>query len=187
MKLTAIAAMLLLVAGNATADDEFTKWRVGGGLAYSDYQAEFSGVNINDGGSGFKAYAQYRLKPWIGIEGAYYDSPEFWGDTTPHQQGGEVETSYDGLTLHLIGYLPSFSERMDFFLKGGYFKFDTELTQFETAGNTTNTGSTDGFAIGIGSAIDAGDNIGIRAEFDWYDTSGEVDLWTITIGAEYRF
>ena len=184
MKLTAIAAMLLLVTGNAIADEEFTTWRVGASLTYDDYQGEFAEGTVNDGGSGFKAFAQYRPSSWLGLEGGFYVSPEFKGDFTPDKAGGEVEVSYQGFTFHAIGYLPSFSERMDFFVKGGYFNF-YDFTA-EVVDGSSSSGGADGLALGLGSSIDAGENLGIRLEFDWYDTP-DADLWSIGIGAEYRF
>jgi hypothetical protein len=184
MKLTAIAAMLLLVAGNATADDELAKWRVGASLTYDDYEGEFAEGTVSDGGTGFKAYAQYRASSWLGLEGAFYVSPEFKDDFTPNDQGGEVEVSYQGFTFEAIGYLPSFSERMDFFVKAGYFNF-YDFTA-EVVDGSSSSGGADGLALGLGTAIDAGENLGIRLEFDWYDTP-DAELWSIGIGAEYRF
>jgi len=184
MKLTAMAALLLLIAGSAFADENFEKWRVGGSVVYTDYEAVYPAGRVNTGETGFKAHAQFRPNAWLGVEMAYFLGPDLKGDLKPLQAGGESDSTYKGLTLHAIGYLPSPVERMDFFLKGGYYNFDVNL---KVDNVVTDSGSTDGLALGLGTAIDAADNLGIRVEFDWYDISGNVDMWTIGIGAEYRF
>ena len=182
MKLAAIAVLGLLFAANATADDELQKWRIGASLSYSDY--ETNDGSVSDSGMGIKAHAQYLINEWLGVEGAFYVSPEFKGIEDINVSGGETETTYQGVTLHAAGYLPSPSERIDLFLKGGYFNFyDVNL---KVDGSSVDSGSDDGLTLGFGTAFDAGNDIGVRVEFDWYDTSG-ADLWSIGIGAEYRF
>lgn len=174
--------MLLLVACSANAANEGAEWRIGGSISFSDYERD--DALVDDSSTGIKAHAQYRFNSWVGVEGAFYVSSDFKDDAVPASGGGETETSFQGVTLDALAYLPSPSERIDFFLKGGYFDFfDTDL---KVDGVTTDTGSDDGLKLGAGSAIQATDDIGIRVEFDWYDVSG-ADLWTIGIGAEYRF
>ncbi|HJP39379.1 MAG TPA: porin family protein [Gammaproteobacteria bacterium] len=179
MKQTALAVMLLLAAGTANADNEASKWLVGGSLSYSEYERD-DGI-VDDGGVGFKVHAQYRVNSWAGIEGAYYISPDFKGNASTGNT--ESETSLEGLTLDAIVYLPSPVEEMEFFLKGGYFNFDVDLQE---SGSTLDSGSEDGLKLGLGAAIRTGDNIDVRAEFDWYDTSS-VELRTISIGVAYHF
>ena len=177
-----IAVLGMLVTVNAVGEEQAAKWRVGASLSYSDY--ETSDVSVSDSGMGIKAHAQYLFNEWLGVEGAFYVSPEFKDIQDINVAGGETETTYQGVTLHAVGYLPSFSERIDLFLKGGYFNFyDVNL---KVDGATADSGSDDGLALGFGTSFDAGNDIGVRVEFDWYDTSG-AELWTIGIGAEYRF
>jgi len=182
MKQTAIAALLLLIACSAYADNEAAEWRVRGSLSYSDYERDDN--LIKDASTGFKGFAQYRFNSWVGVEGAFYVSPDFKDDTDPVKAGGEAETSYQGVTLQGIGYIPSPVDAMDFFVKGGYFNFfDINL---KVDGVTTDSSSDDGLTFGFGTSIEATDNIGVRVEYDWYDLTG-AELWTISVGAEYRF
>jgi opacity protein-like surface antigen len=186
MKKTAIAALLLLAACSATAADDAadnaSEWRIGASLAYSNYERS-DGLVDNDG-VGAEFFAQYRFNSWLGAEGAYYVSPEFTGDSDPIAAGGETETSFQGVSLNAIGYLPLPGDRIDFFLKAGYFSFfDVNL---KVDGASVDTSSDDGLALGVGFSVGATDNIGLRAEFDWYDVSG-ADLYTVDIGVEYRF
>lgn len=182
MKRTVLAAMLLLAACNVLADNEAAEWRIGASLSYSEYERDDN--LIDDASTGFKAHAQYRFNQWAGVEGGFYVSPDFKDDVAPTSGGGEAETSFQGITLNGIAYLPSPIESVDLFLKGGYFNFfDADL---EVDGVTTDSGDEDGLTLGLGASLDTEDGIGIRVEFDWYDTKG-ADLWTIGIGAEYRF
>ena len=80
MKLTVIAALFFLFTVAANADNEASEWRVGGGLAYSDFERD-DGL-ISDSSTGFKLFAQYRFNAWLGAEGAYYNSSEFLSSKT---------------------------------------------------------------------------------------------------------
>ena len=182
MNRTAIAVLLLTLSCSVIADNDDAEWRIGGSLSFSDYQRDDQSVD-NDG-VGFEIFGQYKFNSWIGVEGSFYSSPEFKGDANPNAAGGETETSYQGVALNAIGYLPIPGDRLDLFLKAGYFNFfDVNL---KVDGSTTDTSSDDGLALGAGASVAATDNIGIRAEFDWYDVAG-AELWTIDIGIEYRF
>ena len=182
MNKAALVVLGILFAVNATADDHVPQWRIGASLAYSDFQTNDG--STNDGGTGIKAHAQYRFNQWLGLEGAYYVSPDFKGDLNVNVSTGQTETSYQGVTLEAIGYVPLPNDRVDLFLKGGYFSFYDR--NIEIDGVTADSSSDDGLALGMGVAFDAGDSLGVRCEFDWYDTSG-ADLWTLGIGVEYRF
>jgi opacity protein-like surface antigen len=182
MKRTAIAAALSLIACTAFAENDAAEWRVGGSLAFSEFERDDR--LVDDGGQGFKLHAQYRFNSWFGAECAYYVSPDFSDDLTPLVGGGEVETSYSGATVHAIAYIPMPGERIDVYGKAGYYSFfDIDLS---IDGVNTDTGSNDGMALGAGASVRATQQIGIRAEFDWYDLSA-ADLWTLSLGVEYRF
>lgn len=182
MKRTAIAAIFFLVTCVASADDELAGWRVGGALAYGDFERDDG--SIGDSTAGFKLFAQYRFNAWLGAEGAYYNSSEFSDDLTPQQTGGEVETSYKGFSINAIGYVPLPGDRFDLFLKGGYVDFTNVKLKID--GADVSTRSEDGLTVGLGTSLQATDEIGVRLEFDWYDTTA-ADLWSINLGAEYRF
>jgi len=182
MKQTAIAAIFLMLACTVCVADDAAQWRIGASIDYSDYERDDN--LVKDSGTGFKFFGQYRFNRWFGAEGAYYVSPEFSGNVTPLSGGGETETSYQGLILHGIGYIPLPGERFDLYLKAGYYNFfDVNL---KIDGQTTDTGSEDGLALGFGSSIQATDQVGIRLEGDWYDIGG-AELWTVGLGLEYRF
>ena len=122
--------------------------------------------------------------PGLAQKALFYVSPDFQGDANPAAAGGETETSYQGVTLNAIGYLPLPVEQIDFFVKAGYFNFfDVNL---KVDGVTSDTGSDDGLMLGGGISVSATDHIGLRVEYDWYDLSG-ADFYTVDFGVEYRF
>ncbi|MGI9342161.1 MAG: porin family protein, partial [Gammaproteobacteria bacterium] len=179
MKRIGAAAILLLVFSSASADNGDAEWRVGGSLAFSDYKRDDNSVDNN--GMGLELFAQYRFNSWVGVEGSYYVSPEFEGDATPTVAGGETETTYQGVALNGIGYLPIRAERLDLFVKAGYFNFfDVNI---KTDGVVSDTSSDDGLALGAGFSVRATEQIGFRVELDWYDVTG-AELWTADIGIE---
>lgn len=182
MKKTAVAAFIFMIASAASADNESAGWRIGGALAYGDYA--LSDGSISDTSVGFKLFGQYRFNSLLGAEGAYYNSAEFSDDLTPNSPGGEADTSYKGWSLSGVGYVPLPGERFDLFLKAGYVDFTNVKLKIDGADFSTR--SEDGLTLGLGAAIEATEILGIRLEFDWYDTTG-ADLWSLNLGAEYRF
>lgn len=188
MKQFAIAAALVLFAstgyaggheqaGNAASD---SGWRIYAGAAFSDYDGDTTGVD--DSTVGLKLGAQYRFNSWFGLEGAYTNSGDFEQDITANTPGGNTEISFRGLSVWGIGYLP-LVEDIDVYGKIGYFDFDTDLA---TDGFISQSAHTDGLALGVGATINIDDNLGIKADFDWYDAE-EADLWAVILGLEYRF
>jgi hypothetical protein len=179
---TAIAAILFLMACIATAEDDDAAWKIGGALAYSEF--ERSDGLIDDSSVGFKLFAGYRFNAWLGAEGAYYNSSDFSGDTTPGAGGGEADKSYKGFSISGVGYIPLPGDRVDLFLKAGYVDFTNVKLKLD--GVEVSTSTEDGLTLGIGTSVLATDVIGIRAELDWYDTNA-ADLWSFSLGVEYRF
>jgi opacity protein-like surface antigen len=182
MKFSVIVAILFLTAGIATAESNAPGWRVGAALAYGEFDRN-DGL-IDDSTVGFKLFGQYRFNSWIGAEGAYYNSSDFSGDTTPGAVGGEADTSYKGWSLSGVGYIPLPGDRLDLFLKAGYVDFTNIKLKID--GVELNSRSEDGLTLGLGASVRATDRIGIRVEFDWYDVN-TADLWSFNLGAEYRF
>ena len=182
MKRIAIAAILFLITGAAIAENDDAGWRIGGALAYSEFDS--SDGLIDDSSVGFKLFAGYRFNAWLGAEGAYYNSSDFSGDATPGAGGGEVDKSYKGFSISGVGYMPLPGDRVDLFLKAGYVDFTNVKLKLD--GVDVSTSTEDGLTLGIGASVLATDVIGLRAEFDWYDTNA-ADLWSFNLGAEYRF
>ena len=182
MKRTAIAAIFFLMACVANADNDDAGWRIGGALAYSEFDR--SDGLIDDSTTGFKLFAGYRFNSWLGAEGAYYNSADFSGDLTPGAGGGEADISYKGFSISGVGYIPLPGERVDLFVRAGYVDFTNVKLKID--GADVNTRTEDGLTLGLGTSLLVTDAIGIRLEFDWYDTNA-ADLWSFNLGAEYRF
>lgn len=184
MKPFLLAAMLLAV-GSVQADgllaaDDQTKWRAGIGAAFGDFEGN-DGV-IDDSQVGFSLFAGYQFNKWLGIEGGYMNTGDFKGNLDTAGQD-DIEISFKGFQMAGVIYIPIGAEDISLFGKGGYYDFDTDLSQ---DGNITNTGHQDGAFGGGGAVINIAEDFGIRAEFDIYDID-DSDFWTAVIGFEYQF
>jgi hypothetical protein len=198
MKRIATAATLLLIATSVFAQQETvatndevlaesdvlvtaSQWRLGAGVAFSDYDGDTTGVD--DSTVGFKMSAQYEFNKWFGIEGAYLNTSDFESNQSAGQSGGDSKVSYRGFTIAGVGYLPLDLEDIDLYGLIGFFDFDTDLSSDSII---QSSGHTDGAYIAGGATLSIAENFGIRAQFDWYDTD-DADLWTVYTGLEYRF
>lgn len=194
MKRFVIAAMVLAAFTAQAQDDAQStnsgQWRLGLGAAFSDYQTQDKG--IDDTQTGFNLTAQYQFDSWLGIEGGYFNTGDF--ETTVAGGGASydgimldggdvVQVSYRGFTVAGVGHLPLPGDEIDLFVKLGFFDFDSELA---LNGGVESSGHADGAFAGIGASLKIADQWGIRAGFDWYDVD-EADLWSVILGAEYRF
>ncbi len=182
MKRTTLVAICLLIAffaAKAGAQDEAAGWQIGGSVVTS--QLERDNGLIDNNSFGFKLHAQYRFNSWLGLEGTFYNSGNFSTDAS--QPGESVDILYQGALLQGIVFIPLPVDKLDLFVKGGYFKFD--LSQ-QIGGQNSGTGSDNGAVIGTGLSLGITDSFSFRTELDWYDVA-QANLWTINLGVEYHF
>jgi hypothetical protein len=179
-------AALLLAASGAQAQglfeaDDATKWRVGGGAAFGDFEDD-DGI-IDDSQVGFALFSQYQFNKWFGVEGGYLNTGDFEGDIGTGASRQKVELSYKGFNIAAVGYAPLGGDDISLFGKIGFFDFDTDLSQ---DGGITDSGHQDGAMAGAGAVINIAENFGIRAEAQIFDVD-DADFWTAIIGIEYQF
>jgi OOP family OmpA-OmpF porin len=189
MKRITMAAVLLLVALTANAQDEDAKnMRIGVAAAFSDYKGD-SSFPVDDSGVGLQLYAQYQLNSWFAVEGGYYNSGDFETDLDPNGTDGNAQLGFSGFTLSAIGYLPIGSDDsdIDLYAKLGAFDFDIDLALSENGSKIPGSlGHTTGAVVGAGAIINVSDSLGIRAGFDWFDVNN-ADLWALSMGIDFRF
>lgn len=123
---------------------------------------------LNETDSGFKLFGGYTLSPNLGVELAFVDLGEF--------SSGNLEQ--DGLSVHLLGYLPV-SQSFDLFGKVGFFNWEVR------ASGLTDTGTD--ISYGFGGEVRVSNQLAIRAEWETYDdvSGGDVDLFSL--GLSLRF
>jgi hypothetical protein len=192
MKRLSIAAALFLFAFATQAQDDTSvqaQFRVGAAAAFADYTGDPS-FPIDDSGLGVQFYVQATLSGSFAAEVGYFNSGSFEQDIDPGESDGPVDIQLGGFNIAGLYYLPVFEDAetdIDLFVKIGLYDYDIDLTVVE--GNSRIPGSlghSTGFFGGGGFVLNVSDNVGVRATVDWYDIDN-ADLWSLGLGAEYRF
>ncbi|MEZ5564790.1 MAG: outer membrane beta-barrel protein [Gammaproteobacteria bacterium] len=196
MKPSAILGLLTLGSVTALASvtvqaaDSVLEPRIGIAAAVGNFKGDAtpSGVLgnkfIDDSSVGVKVYGQYPLNNWLAVEAAYHDTSNFKdkqkGDSLPE---GELKLSFDGWSAQGLVYIPTTIEGFQAYVKGGYYNFDDELV---LNGTNIGTSSERGLVFGGGMLLKVSDNLGLRADLDWFDADVG-DLSSVNIGLEYFF
>lgn len=187
MKRTAMLGLLALLSLSAQA--EVPEFRVGIAASFGQFEGDnvpdpsLGNKFIDDNSVGFKVYGQYQVNDWFGIEGAYHSTGEFEDESTSASLPGELSLSFTGFSLQGMYFLPVPAEEIQAYLKAGYYDFDDELG---LNGTNLSSSSETGLVAGAGALIDIGDNLAIRADFDWFDAEAG-DLLTVNLGIQYAF
>lgn len=123
---------------------------------------------LNETDSAMKFFGGYNFSPNLGGEIAFVDLGEF--------SSGNLEQ--DGLSFHLVGYLPV-SQTFDLFGKFGFFNWEVRAFGLSDTGTD--------LSYGFGGEIHLSNQLGLRAEWETYDdvSGGDVDLFSL--GLNYRF
>jgi opacity protein-like surface antigen len=183
MKRITMAAALVLMTFAASAEDGM-QFSVGAAASFSDYKGD-SSFPVNDSGVGLQLYGGVKLNKWFGIEGGYYNSGTFETDLDPSADDGNVELAFSGFNISAVGYVPIGD--IELFGKVGALDYDIDMNTL--VGLTWVNGSlghATGLLLGAGAIVNVSDNIGIRTVFDWYDIDN-ADLWSLSLGVDYRF
>ncbi len=180
MKRFVMAALLLAAFAVQAADDGASRWQIGAGAAFGDFKTDDEG--IDDAQVGFQLSAQYKFNSWFGIEGTYYNSSDFEKTLVPGDSDTLAQISFRGFGISGVGYLP-LGDAIDVYGKVGFFDFNTDLA---IGGSVASSSNTHGASLGGGALIHISDNLGIKAELNWYDVD-ESELWDVVLGLEYMF
>ncbi|MEZ5563651.1 MAG: outer membrane beta-barrel protein [Gammaproteobacteria bacterium] len=189
MKRVAVLGLLGLVSWSAHADMNAPGWRAGIAASFANFKGddvpapELGDGFIDDNSVGFKAYAQYKINDWFGLEGAYHNTGEFEDKSKSLDLPGKLNLSFSGFSAQGLLYVPSPSEDVQLYVKAGFYDFDDELDQNSS---TISSSSESGLVGGAGAVIEFSENLGIRADVDWFDA--EVgNLFSVNLGIQYRF
>lgn len=175
-----LLALAATVPAGPPAAAEEGRWFVGASAVTSQFERD-DGL-VDDSTLGYRLFAQLGFNRWLAVEAAYFNTSDLSSSATS-AGGSAVDLVYDGFTVQAVGYLPVPVEQLEWFVRGGFFNFDVDLT---VDGEVGGRGSDTGAVIGTGVALRLTERIHTRAAFDWFDTDG-ADLWTLGLGLEYRF
>lgn len=175
-RIMALALVSLgLSAGPLQAEDH-TGWSVGLAGVFGKYKRDDR--IINDNAMGIRAFAEYRVNPWLGVEASYLNSGRY-ADRTPN---GTARQRFDGFSGGLVGYAPLDLDGLELYGKAGYFTLNQDLS----LGNEFASRRTTGLTLGAGGRLAITERVGVRLEYDWYGVK-DGELWNTAIGVDYRF
>jgi len=173
-------------------------------------------INCDDTKDGWKIFAGYQFTPNWGLEAAYVDLGEFTasgetysgsvvydGDLIEASATPKAKAKVDGFSLALVGTAP-YSEQFSVFAKAGAYFWNLENKEEIEIGNVSINGdsypqtgtvhwssiSDDGTSLllGIGAKFNFTPNVGMRAEWEWYqdigerETTGKTDINLLSLG-----
>jgi OOP family OmpA-OmpF porin len=151
------------------------------GASYLDTSGEFdtSSGTFDDDDSGWKIFAGYFISPNVAAEITYYDLGKF-EDTQGLTAFSANVNAYD---LAFRGVLP-LGERFELFAKIGYSLVEVDSTLAGPVVSTSVEASDWEFIYGAGVGVKLGPKFGLRAEYEGWDTEGELDA--LSVGAYFR-
>ena len=196
MKRIIMAAALILIAFAASAQEDHPKFRAGILANFSDYEGDAS-FPVSDSDIGLQLYAQGQVNSHFAVEIGYFNSGSFDTDLSPNtpaaqcevQDFCDTELSLSGFSLSAVGYLPIGGDdnNIDLFGKIGGYDFDIDISQ-TISGSTVpgSLGHSTGFVLGAGAIFNVANNFGVRVGADYFDIE-DADMWSLTMGLEYRY
>ncbi|MFA6957257.1 MAG: outer membrane beta-barrel protein [Thermoanaerobaculia bacterium] len=185
MRRSVILALLTVVAMLATfslaaADNGFYLGAAAGQSTFS--VGDFNSDDFDGDATGYKVFAGGRFLTLLGVEGSYVDFGEIEGDSSI--ENAAYKTDVNGVTLEGVAYLPL--GIADIFVKGGIFKWESDLTS--TISGDTATISSDGNDLVYGAGVQFRiQSFALRAEVEYYDVENADELYMISVGGSYTF
>ena len=180
MKLAALSAVLLGSAGVYAADAEpQTGFYLGAGLTQSRFDNnDFDIDDIDDEDNSWKAIIGARPHRNFAVEANYVN---FGKSTAPSTSpGGPFKADADGYALFALGIAPV--GPVELYGKLGVARIDAK----GNAGAVLFEDKATELAYGAGVQFRLG-SLGLRAEYEKYDTDVVGDLDLITVGLTYTF
>jgi hypothetical protein len=176
-----LLAPWLAIAGVASAQDVDVPlgFYAGGAVTQSRFdEDEFSVDDLDDEDTSWKAIAGFRFHPNFAIEGQYVDFGEATAPAPP--LGGPFAAEAKAFALYGVGLIPVGG--FDLYAKLGAARIDGEGRFGDLLFEDDETE----FAYGAGAQARFG-NLGVRLEYEKYDTDVVGDLDLISLGLTYTF
>ena len=179
-KTNMIASALAIGICGASAASAAEGMYIGGAVEQSRFDSDNFTVEDQDKEDfGWKVIGGYRFTPHFAIETAYTD---FGRSNAPSAAiGGPFEAKADALSAFGVGLLP-IGNAVDLYAKAG-------AARIKAKGNVGAVFFDDKeteFAYGAGVQFKLG-NVGLRAEYEKFDTDVIGDLDVISVGLTYTF
>ena len=171
----ALLGLAVLFTSSAYADG----LSVGASVGYVNIEDSEPGFDFSANDTGYKLFGAYTFENGLGIEGGYIDFGK--PDDTFQGLTGEIDAS--GWNLYGVGHLP-LSDSVSLFGKAGFVRWDADSI---IDGVLVDSDDGEDLALGLGAQWSISDNLGFRAEADWFDIDEADSVWMASIGFELRF
>jgi OOP family OmpA-OmpF porin len=123
--------------------------------------------NIVDGdGNAWKAFAGWRMNPYLSFEAAYIDFGVTEGQFSGSGSHGNYQVDISGFAPYVVGTLPLGA--FELFAKAGYYYYDVKLSvDLDSPGPGVDSSHTrSNFLYGAGAGVTLAEHLNIRAEYE---------------------
>jgi OOP family OmpA-OmpF porin len=171
----------ILLAGACclTALSAHAQFYIGGSATSTASDFETAAETFESDELGWKAYAGYNFLDFLGAELSYRDLGSFTESTT----GASIDLDLKVIDASVRAYIPV--SIFDLFVRAGYanIAFDGSISVDDEVENFDE----DDWELfyGVGLELKLGDKLAIRAEWEKYDATDNLD--TLSAGIIYRF
>jgi len=174
------AAAALFAFPAAAADNGFYLGAAAGQSTFS--VGDFNSEEFDGDATGYKVFAGGRFLTILGVEGSYVDFGDIEGDQTI--EGAGLNADVNGVTLQGVAYLPL--GIADIFVKGGVFKWESDLTSTISGETVTISGDGNDLVYGAGVQFRI-QSFALRAEVGYYDIEDDDETDMPPVGGRDHF
>lgn len=195
IRVVAAAAVLLLAAGQASAQTENESGLyVGGGVGQFNLEIDgldgvdeaIDGLDADD--TAWKVFVGYRLNQYLSFEAAYVDfgSPE--DEFTATGSSGDYQVQLSGFAPYVVGTIPLGPVELS--ARVGYYFYDVETrADFDdlTQDVFTSDDSGEDLLYGVGVGLTLFERLNARLEYEIIDLEGADDSNAFWLSGSWRF
>ncbi len=197
MKRGFLAATVLAlsgVTGAAYSADNDSGFYLGGGVG--QFNVKIDDIDdtdnaierLKDDDTAWKAFAGYRVNPYLSLELAYIDFGNPNGRATASGSSGDYQVKLSGFAPYVIGTIPL--GPIELFGKIGYYFYDVDLTadiDNPLAPDFHSSSSDEDLLYGFGAGITLFDHLHARLEYERIDSDVLDDADAIWLSGAWRF
>lgn len=135
----------------------------------------------------WKAFAGWRLNPYLAFEAAYIDFGRVGDRFTASGSDGNYDVDISGFAPYIVGTLPL--GPVEVFAKAGSYFYDVKLdVDFDNPGpDVDSSHSRNDFLYGGGVGVTIADHVTLRAEYETVEIKNAKDSDAFWLSAAWRF
>jgi hypothetical protein len=197
MKRSLLALMVLALGGMATASyaqDNSSGFYLGAGVGQFNVQiddidqTDNAIERLDDDDAAWKAFAGYRINPYIALEGAYIDFGNPSTRSEASGSSGDYRVQLQGFAPYVIGTIPL--GPVELFGKIGYYFYDVDLRadiDDPLRPDIDSSDSDEDLLYGVGIGATFFEHLNARLEYERIDSDVLDDADALWLSAAWRF